>query len=150
MRIKYIFFFTVMSTTLAAQNLQSIYLMCKYGSKELCDVVKSRQGNFYEHENVLKYHKYEMSKGRIGFHICSELFVHYKGKIDKKVLSNDFLKSAKLMEYEELAEFLNKMQDKYPFGPRYPNKKYPKLYIPIRISNSEICLYEVRWVNYFQ
>ena len=71
-----------MSTTLAAQDLQSIYLMYKYGSKELCDLVKSRQGNFHKYENVLKYHKYVMSNGRIGFHICSELFVHYKGKIE--------------------------------------------------------------------
>ena len=41
------------------------------------------------------------------------------------------------MEYEELAEFMNKMQDKYPFGPIYPNKKYPKLYIPIRFQTQK-------------
>ena len=96
--------------------------MYKDGSKELCDAVKSREGNFHEHENVLKYHKYKMSDGRIGFHICSELFVDYKGKMDNKVVSKDFLKTVKFMEYEKLTEYLNKMQDKYPFDLKYPNK----------------------------
>ena len=90
-------------------------------------MVKSRQGNFHEHENVLKYYKAEIEGVDIDLYICYELFVHYKGKMDKKVVLKDFVKTAKLMEYEDLAEFLNKMQDKYPFGPRYHNKEYPKL-----------------------
>ena len=54
------------------------------------------------------------------------------------------------MEYDGLTEFLNKMQDNYSFGSKYSNKEYLKLYIPISISGSVICFYELRWINYIE
>ena len=147
MRLKYIIFFLFISIAVAAQDLKPIYLLFNDGSEELCNVVKSRGGNFHERENVLKYGKGERSDGVTRFYICSELFEN-ESKMERKIVSNEFLKDKKLMEYQELAVFLNKMQDKYPYGPRYPTKEYPKLYVPIRISDSETCLYEVRFLMY--
>ena len=127
-----------------------MYLMFKENSKELCDVHPTRRGRFHVVKDILKYVKMETNEGNIVFDICKEEFIYEKSKMEKRIVCSNFLDDKKLLDYEDLVNFLNEVQDKYPLGYKYPSKEYPKIYIPISLSDSKICLYEVKWQYYIE
>lgn len=145
-----ILFFLLVNNSIFAQSNPPIYLLFNENSKELCDVHQTRTGRLHTVKNIRKYTKAERSNGNIYFDICGELFIYDESKMDKRIVCKDFLKDKKLMNYEELVGFLNEMQDKYPMGYKYPSKEYPKIYIPIKLPNHTITLYEVKWEYYIE
>lgn len=102
----------------------------------------TRRGRYHVVKDILKYVKMETNEGNIVFDICKEEFIYEKSKMEKRIVCSNFLDDEKMLYDEDLVNFLNEVQDKYP------PKEYPKIYIPISLSHSEICLYEVKWQYY--
>ena len=138
------------SISLFPQERPPIYLMFKENSKELCDVHPDRRGRFHVVKDILKYAKVETKEGDAIFYICNEKFIHEKSKMEKRIVCSNFLDDKKLLNYKDLVNFLNELQDKYPMGDRYPSDEYSKIYIPISLPDSKICLYEVKWQYYIE
>lgn len=138
------------SISLFPQERPPIYLMFKENSKELCDVHPDRRGRFHVVKDILKYAKVETKEGDVIFYICNEKFIHEKSKMEKRIVCSNFLDDKKLLNYKDLVNFLNELQDKYPMGDRYPSDEYSKIYIPISLPDSKICLYEVKWQYYIE
>lgn len=138
------------SISLFPQERPPMYLMFKENSKELCDVHPDQRGRFHVVKNILKYAKVESKEGDVIFYICNEKLIHEKSKMEKRIVCSNFLDDKKLLDYKDLAIFLNDVQDKYPMGYIYPSDEYPKIYITITLSDSKICLYEVKWQYYIE
>lgn len=134
-----------------AQNKNPIFFQFDEKSKELCNVHPTRRGRLHKVENISKYGIVYQNNGNISFYICGEKFIYEKSRMRKSIVCKNFLRNKKLMDYEELVNFLNKMQDKYPMGPKYPSKEYPtRMYIPINLSDGRITLYEIKWQYYIE
>ena len=127
-----------------------IYIEFKENSGEKCNVDTTRKGSFHYVNNVNKYGKLVQENGDIYFYICREKFVYVKSQMEKRIVSKKFLNNKKLMNYDDLVIWLNKMEDKYPMGYRYPSKEFPKIFIPIKLSNCKMALYEVKWHYYIE
>ena len=140
-------FFIVLSFS---QNQPPMYLEFYENSSESCNIHSTRRSRLHTVNNIQKYVKTKLKSWNVSFYICGELFIHEKSIMEKRVVCKSFLNDKRLIGYEELVDFLNKMQDKYPMGYKYPSNEYPKIYIPIHLSDSHISLYEVKWEYYIE
>jgi len=137
-----ILFFLFLKTSIAQQN-EVINLWIDSKSEEKCNIPKSQRGRYHSEINTVnKYEKY-VSKSKIRFYICKELFVWTK----KYKIDTCSVKNIKGINFSSILDLIEKVNNKNPL---YPEKVFKKTYIFEKINDSVMVKYNVKWKYYIE
>ena len=143
----YFAFIFILPYTVMSQVLDKDSLIFQF--EENSNLEYYKEGEMDKSHREKTYIKNEDKDGNIDFFIEGLLFRHNKTKMQSKVISKLDFPCIEFLSPKQIKDHINGIKEEYPLGYKYPNEKYPVMYIAKQKSDS-IILYEVQWKYYIE